>query len=278
MAEPFPLAYSTLACPAWSLEQAAEAATTYGYSGLELRLLDGEIIPAELPPEGRRRIRDTLRSRELSLVGIGASTRFALADPAERAANGAELRRYLRLAHELECPLVRTFGGTAPAGVSEEQAVAWVAEGLEGPLAEAERLGVRIALETHDSFAHGAAVARVLDRLPHPLLGAIWDVLHPLRHGEPPEATWAALASRLLHVHIKDGAPDPAAARPEEWRLTLLGEGAVPGRAIVALLRANGYRGWLSAEWEKRWHPYLAEPEEALPQHAWTLRAWMEEQ
>jgi sugar phosphate isomerase/epimerase len=277
VAEPFPLAYSTLACPGWSLERAAEAAVAYGYAALELRLLDGAIIPADLPADGRRRVRDTLRAHGLGLAGIGASTRFALPDPAERAANLAELRRYLRLAHELGAPLVRTFGGQPPAEVGADQAAAWVAESLEGALAEAEALGVKIALETHDAFSRGAAVARVLDRLPHSQLGAIWDVLHPLRYSEPPEATWAALGKRLLHVHMKDGRPNPAAARPEDWALTLLGEGAVPGRAIVALLRAGGYRGYLCAEWEKRWHPQIAEPEVALPQHAAVLRAWMEE-
>jgi sugar phosphate isomerase/epimerase len=276
MADMFPLAYSTLACPGWSLEQAATAAVDYGYAALELRLLDGAIIPADLPAEGRRRVRDTLRSHGLGLIGLGASTRFALPDPDERAANIAELRRYLQLAHELESPMVRTFGGTTPAGTSDEQAAAWVAESLEGLLDEAASLGVRIALETHDSFSRGEALARVFDRLPSPQLGAIWDVLHPLRHGEPIEATWAALGPRLLHVHIKDGRPDPGAARPEDWALTLLGEGDVPGAAIIALLRDGGYHGYLSVEWEKKWHPQLAEPEVALPQHAQVLHRWME--
>lgn len=276
MADLFPLAYSTLACPGWSLERAAEAAAAYGYAALELRLLDGALIPADLPPDARRRVRDSLRQHGLGLVAIGASTRFALPDPAERFANAAELRRFLQLAHELGAPMVRTFGGQPPAGVGEAQAAAWVAESLEPLLADAEALGVKIALETHDAFARGAAAAAVLDRLPHPQLGAIWDVLHPLRHGEPPAATWAALGPRLLHVHMKDGRPDPAAARPEDWALTLLGEGAVPGRAIMGLLRDGGYHGHLCAEWEKRWHPQLAEPEVALPQHAAVLRSWME--
>ncbi len=276
MTDLFPLAYSTLACPGWSLEQAADAAVTYGYSALELRLLDGVIIPADLPVEERQRVRDVLRDRSLGLVGIGASTRFAMPDPDERAANVAELRRYLQLAYDLETPIVRTFGGPAAAGVSDEQALAWVLESLEALLVEAEELGVQIALETHDSFARGAQVAQVLDRLPHPRLGAIWDVLHPLRHGEPLETTLASLGPRLIHVHMKDGRPDPAAAQPEDWELTLLGEGAVPGAAIVALLQAGGYRGYLSVEWEKHWHPQLAEPEVALPQHAQVLRSWME--
>jgi sugar phosphate isomerase/epimerase len=275
MPHTFPLAFSTLGCPGWTLEQAAAFAEAQGYVALELRLLDADLIPADLPQAGRRRIVDALRRHGLSCVGVGGSTRFASPDPAERAAQADELRRNLQLAHDIGAPMVRTYGGTTPAGASEDDAVDWVVAGLELALPEAERLGVKVAIETHDSFCRGATTARVLERLPHPSLGVIWDVLHPLRHGEPVEETWAHLRSRLLHVHIKDGRPDPAAARPEDWALTLLGEGVVPVPAILATLRDGGYDGMLSVEWEKKWHPELVDPEVALPQHAALLREWM---
>lgn len=276
MADLFPLAYSTLACPGWSIERAAAAATADGYVALELRLLDGAIIPADLGAQERRRIRRVLHDNGLGLAGIGASTHFATPDQAERAANIAQLRRYLQLANELEAPMVRTFGGAFP-DVSEVDAVGRVTESLAQLLDDAAALGVTIGLETHDAFSRGTTVAMVLDQLPHPRLGAIWDVLHPLRHGEPLETTWAAIGSRVIHVHVKDGRPNPAAAQPENWALTPLGDGLVPGAEIVALLRKSGYRGYLCAEWEKHWHPSLAEPEVALPQHARTIRAWMVE-
>jgi sugar phosphate isomerase/epimerase len=276
MADRWPLAFSTLACPAWSLERAAEFAAAEGFAALELRLLDGALIPADLPPEGRRRVRDVARQHGLTVIGLGASTRFTAPEPTEREAQSAELIRFLELASELEAPLVRTYGGTIPAGVAEEEALDWVVAGLEAVLPRAEALGVSVALETHDSFSRGAMTARVLERLPHGRLGVIWDVLHPLRHGEPVEETWRLLGSRTLHVHIKDGRPNPAAARPEEWALTLLGEGAVPVPAILRLLADGGYTGQLSVEWEKHWHPELEEPELALPQHARVLRGWME--
>jgi fatty-acyl-CoA synthase len=34
-----------------------------------------------------------------------------------------------------------------------------------------------------------------------------------------------------------------------------------------------GYRGYVSVEWEKKWHPELADPEVALPQHLEWLRS-----
>ena len=42
---------------------------------------------------------------------------------------------------------------------------------------------------------------------------------------------------------------------------------------IFATLHAQGYDGWYTFEWEKRWHPELAEPEIALPAGAAFVRA-----
>ena len=41
----------------------------------------------------------------------------------------------------------------------------------------------------------------------------------------------------------------------------------MPVIQMLGLLAAGGYRGWISVEWEKRWHPEIAEPQVALPQH-----------
>src|SRR5205085_2226853 len=65
--------------------------------------------------------------------------------------------------------------------------------------------------------------------------------------------------------------------RADGWQLVLLGEGEVPVRDMLGLLSAGGYQGWVSVEWEKRWHPEIAEPEVALPQHLAVLGTWMRE-
>jgi sugar phosphate isomerase/epimerase len=97
--------------------------------------------------------------------------------------------------------------------------------------------------------------------------------LHPFRAGETAEEALRNVGDRLVHVHIKDGQRPPDGG--PNWTLTLLGEGDVPTPAILQALHAAGYNGWLAVEWEKKWHPYLAEPELALPQHAQLLRQWL---
>jgi sugar phosphate isomerase/epimerase len=253
-----PLAFSTLACPDWSLERAAEMAQTHGYAGIELRLLDGQTIEADIGPAARRRVRTVLEAAGLPAVALDTSVRLAGGDGAAR-----ELRSLLELAAEWGSPMVRVFGGDAPGGPAAMATV------LEAAVPDAERLGVSIAVETHDALSSARAVADLLALVPSPAAGALWDVLHTWRMGEAPDLVARLFGDRLLHVHVKDGRPRGGA----DWELVPLGEGTVPMARSLRALRDGGYRGWLSVEWEKRWHPELAEPEVALPQHAAALAA-----
>lgn len=266
------LAFSTLACPDWTFEQGIEAAQRYGYAGLELRLLDGEIISSALTREQRQRVRALAQQANLPIIGLDTSLRVAQTDADMRAQQIREGVALLELAHDLEAPFIRVFAGP-PGGIYEEEAIAGALATLE-PLAQrGQQLGVAIALETHDAFSSSAAVAQVLNHIQDPLVGALWDFLHPYRVGETAQETAQHLGGRLLHVHVKDG--QRPQEKYQEWKLTLLGEGDVPTLSMLAALQATGYQGWLSVEWEKKWHPELAEPEVALPQHIAQLREYL---
>lgn len=267
----YPLAWSTLGSPGWSFEQTVAQAAANGYQALEVRMLDGQIIPSNLSAERRRQMKAVLQQHNIGIIGLGLSTRFSSPDPAERQANVDELRRYLELANELEAPMVRTFGGNVIDGQTIDQTIDWVAQGLLAGVATAEAQGVTIVLETHDAFCRGAEVARVLAQVDSPHVAAVWDIHHPYRMGESIDETWRLIGSRVKHVHIKDGIQRADGS----WQLVLLGKGELPCQATIKLLYDKGYRGYLSAEWEKKWHPEIEEPEVAMPQHAQIMRQWV---
>jgi sugar phosphate isomerase/epimerase len=260
------LAFSTLACPAWRLERAVQAALDCGYAGIELRLLDGEIIEPTLSRGERGRVRALTAGAGLPIVAVDTSIRLAGADP-ERAA--ADVRAFLDLAAGWESPLIRVFGGEPPAGHDREQVAEGMARLLASVARDAERAGVGIAVETHDALSSAEAVAALLARVASPAVGALWDILHTFRVGETPQRAAEVLDGRLLHVHVKDGRRRDGETA---WDLVLLGDGEVPTGRCLRALRDRGYEGWLSVEWEKRWHPEIADPEVALPQHASALR------
>jgi sugar phosphate isomerase/epimerase len=294
------IAFATLGCPNWDLPTIARRAAEYGYDGVELRGVAGQHVAPDLTLPERTEVRRLFADHGVEIAGIMAYTRFAGAvERAEQRRQEETLVRFVELAADLGAPVVRTFGGDLPkegAGAGDwPSAVARVAESLNNCAPAAEDHGVAIALETHDAFSLGAGVADVLAVVPSPAVGALWDLLHPFRHGEAPEETAALLRGRVKHVHAKDGRPHSppveafdAEARggesgrprsensgPADWALVEVGKGSVPTLRMLQLLLDGGYDGYISLEWEKQWHPELAEPEEAFPSQARVLRGYL---
>lgn len=270
----FPLAFSTLACPQWSLEQAAAAARQYGYAGLELRLLDGELVQPVPSAETTRRVKSVFNSPDFQLVCLDTSVSVAQPHRAVRSQQVEQARQFLELAATWNAPFIRVFA-MPPKECTQAEALAAAAETLAQLVEYCHITKVSIALETHDAFSSSRDVEQVLNAVGDARVGVLWDVIATYGAGEPLAESAERLRPYLLHVHVKDGVPPAISA--DDWKLTLLGEGQVPVRAALTTLEQIGYKKWLSVEWEKKWQPLLAEPEIALPQYAEGLRAYFRE-
>jgi sugar phosphate isomerase/epimerase len=274
LGSPIRIAFSTLAFPDAPLSSAVSLGRRWGYAGVELRLIDGELIDPSMPAADRDRVKRTVTAAGLPVVAVDSSIRLTDDDP------GPQLRRFLELASDWESPLVRVFGGAlAPADPARRGQLRAAARVLEASVPLAKRLGVAIGVETHDDFSASSTVAELLALADPDSVGAVWDSHHPHRMGERPPEVYANLGGRILLAQVKDARRNPAGqgGGGDDWQLVLLGEGEVPVRQMLGLLAAGGYPHWISVEWEKRWHPEIEEPEVALPQHLALLARWMEE-
>jgi len=252
------IAFSTLGCPQWSLEQIIETARANGYDGVELRCYNGSLDLLKTLGEfagGPAGFRKRLARGGIEICCLDTSVR--LADTDESVSEGD---RMIDLAMVLGAPYLRVFGGEVPAGESRESCLARAAGKLAQLGKRAAPRGKRVLVETHDSFSTGAAVAALLEAAGSDGIGALWDLHHPYRTGETPEKTAALIARRTYHAHVKDSRKDSG--------YSLLGEGDVPLDELMGKLHAANYRGYLCLEWEKLWHAELPEPEVALPQGA----------
>ena len=264
------IAFSTLAFPDATLATAVSLGRSWGYAGVELRLVDGELIDGSMPAAARAEAKRTVAAAGLPIVAVDSSIRLTSDDP------GPELRRFLELASDWEAPLVRVFGGSLPGDEPARRLkLAEAARVLERAVGDAERLGVAIGVETHDAFSASSVVAELLAMVESEWVGAVWDSHHPYRVGEGAAAVYENIGRRTLLAQVKDARRAPE--REDGWQLVLLGEGEVPVREMLGLLAAGGYEGWISVEWEKRWHPEIEEPEVALPQHLKLLGTWMQD-
>lgn len=252
------LAFATLGCPNWKLEQIAANAKALGYDGVELRGTAGEHIGPDETPAERERIRTLFGRHGVSIACIMGYTRFTVTDPKVAADGMAALEKFIGVARDIGCPLIRVFGGHWE-GTDLAANVARVVAALKPMAAVAERSKVRLALETHDDWCVGADARAILDGVDSPAVGMCWDVANSF-FVEPLEKTLAAIRGRIFHVHFKD-----AALEGGKHASRLPGEGQVDLRRALTLLHESGYRDYLSFEWEKKWQPELAEPEVAFP-------------
>ena len=267
------LAFSTLGCPGWPLAKVVENAARYGFEGVELRGLAGELDLRKLPEfsaEHIERSRTLFEGAGIGIVSMDSSARLSQIGAEELRSNIKEAEDYIRLAAGIGAPLVRVFGGFIPESITLEDAVARLARRL-GKLGDlARERGVAIVVETHDSFLTGKLLSEVMKLTDHASVGVVWDVSNCFWTGEPVEETAALLAPYLRLVHIKDSVLDG-----REARLTFIGDGDVPIRHVLRLLAELGYDGYLSYEWEKVWQPDLPEPEQAFPQYTEKMRKYL---
>lgn len=257
------LAFSSLGCAEKSFSETVELAARLGYEGVELRGANGTMDlweSEEFAPENLPKLKQHLKDAKVALTDIGTSVNFSSCTKEGARKSLMEAQRFAEIAAELRTPYIRIFGGKVPEGISREECEKWVADGC-ALLGEVMKFyDVMPLLETHDDFSTGASVRRVLDLAGQENLGVLWDILHPYRWGEKPEETWELLKGRVRHVHVKDANTFDR----DGFDIALVGEGKLPVRWILKTLEENSYDGYLSLEWEKWWHPEIAEGETAF--------------
>ena len=74
---PSRIAFSTLAFPDATLAAAVSAGRRWGYSGVELRLIDGELIDPAMPAADRAQVRRTLAARLGVAIGVETHDAFS---------------------------------------------------------------------------------------------------------------------------------------------------------------------------------------------------------
>lgn len=276
------LGASTLGAPGEPLEEVIETLTGSSARWIELRAAPGTLADVALPGTARAQVLAALERSGIAVLAIASGVRVG--GPGADDDIVRDIEAHLRLAAELGARFVRVFPGIpietgpfdqVPTTLGDRAAAeSDAASRLSRAATLAGELGVRIALETHDSNPRGADLARILSQLdagPSAQIGVIWDLLHPWRVGEELATTWQHLGDRLVegrgYVQIKD------VASRTNLTPVLQGQGLVPLAEASDILSAGGYSGPLSLEWERTWYPEVPPLAVALPAAARAVRA-----
>jgi L-ribulose-5-phosphate 3-epimerase len=158
----------------------------------------------------------------------------------------------------LACPSMMIHGTRPAKDMSNEEGRRLYGKSLAKIAAVAKGSGLCICIENFGVYPHFTASARhcreVLD-IAGPELGFTFDNGNFLLGGDVPTAIFADLKDRIRHVHIKDmravaddEKPANVAADGTGYRGCYLGEGDARVKECIALLKQEGYQGWISAE------------------------------
>jgi sugar phosphate isomerase/epimerase len=267
------LSISTLACPAWTLDQIIDGVAAAGASGIDFRGVASEIDITRLPqfttelPETLRR----LQEKNLRLPCFNLSTTLITPDADRWESFLDETTRYAQLARATQTKFLRVFGGAVPGELSREAAADLARRHLRQISKIALAHECQILLETHDEWATSEQMLTLVHDFSPSEVGVLWDIEHPFRKGEAPTETATRLKAFIRQVHVKDSRRVDGRNSP-----TLLGEGELPIAECVRALRAIDYHGWYTLETEKRWRSEAPEPEQSLPQFVTYMRPLLE--
>ena len=267
-----PIGFSTLGCPAWSWRKILDFAEQNGFAAVELRGLEGtmdlpsrpEFAGAQIEPSKKE-----VASRGLHISCVSSSANMHDTGP-EHEKQLADARRFIDLAARLGAPYVRVFGNKLVG--PRDAAVEHIAASLGELGGYAAPKSVTVLLESHGDFTNSAILRDILEKVASPHVGLLWDAHNTFVEGsEDPAITVSQLGKYIRHTHLKDSRTENG-----QDHYVLTGRGEVPVKRQVELLFAAGYTGYYSFEWEKAWHPEIAEPEVAIADFARVMAQYLE--
>jgi sugar phosphate isomerase/epimerase len=258
------LSFSTLGCPAWTFSKVLQHASANRYDGIEIRGIKGDLDLPNNPLFAASNIASTRREvedKKLKIVNLGSSANMHFLDPKKRQSNLDDAKKYIDLAHQLDCPFIRVFPNDLPKDQDEKATIDAIINSLQELGNFARSSGVKVLLESHGKVIKSNMLLHIMQEANHTNVGLVWDFFNMWSvTKEAPAEMYNQLKKYILHTHIKD-----AMLTEKGETYTLLGEGNAPVKEALHALKSGGYTGYYSFEWEKLWHPEIQEPEIAIP-------------
>jgi sugar phosphate isomerase/epimerase len=163
------------------------------------------------------------------------------------------LQKAIRFAAAIGAPVVNTDEGIRPPWVSLEDAFHVMKYTLTTILQTAERYGVYVGIEPHQSISRTTeGLLRIATLVKSPRLRVNYDTGNAYLAGEDPYVGLKAVQHLLVHAHAKDIAIKQAEAEKGKVTGTAVGcacgDGVIDWAKVIAILRQGGYDGVLSVE------------------------------
>ncbi|MFN0167953.1 MAG: sugar phosphate isomerase/epimerase family protein [Bryobacteraceae bacterium] len=242
-------------CEDKSFGEGARRAAGMGYKYLEPLLHNGRELLSEAGyfhsvsmDEEPLEIKDILDENGLKPSGVSAHCPLMRPE-----ISVPYLQKAIRFAAALGAPVVNTDEGIRPSWLDLEDAFVIMTYTLTQALRVAERYGIYIAIEPHQSITKTTqGLLQIATLVDSPWLRINYDTGNAYLGGEDPYQGLKEVAHRVVHVHAKDislGQSDV-----ERGQVTgtpvgcACGDGVIDWTRIIGILRDNSFDGVLSVE------------------------------
>ncbi|MDH5794869.1 MAG: sugar phosphate isomerase/epimerase, partial [Candidatus Bathyarchaeota archaeon] len=162
------------------------------------------------------------------------------------------LKKAIRFAKLAGAEIVNTSEGPKPEYLTEEEGFQVMKFNLKSVLRMAKNFDIKLTIEPHNIYTvQTDTMLRILNLVPSDMLGVNFDTGNVTLFGTDPLEMLDAVIDKVMHFHLKDLDRETF----EKYRGmtgipfgTTIGEGIVPIKESINLLKKAGFDGELSVE------------------------------
>ena len=270
----YPIAGHTMGTPEYTVCEAIELLHKMGADGVEIVVQDDykSGLPTHCSREILEQVKQCAQDNHIQIICLTPyNSYFNSLDEAVRQKELAAIEDVIGYCDFLGAKYIRIYGGNLVAGDTEKLEERWakLVESLRYLGDKAAEKGVTLVVENHfNTMAVSAKQsAKLMEDVNHPAVRILYDQANLAFTGN--EDYVQALQTQqqyVAYMHVKDlvfkegvafTSSDVAHPKEEERNVytRIVGEGVLPWPEILRAVKERGYDGWLSLEYERRWHP-----------------------
>lgn len=250
------IAFSTLGCPEWSWADITAMAKDLGFDGIEIRGVENELHASKIKeflPKNVSNTKAKLKDMGLDIPCLTSSS--CLFDEVNIEEQMGEAQEYIDTASMVGTKYVRVLGD-GQAEPKGDISLNFLADSLNRLAVYAKEKNITVLVETNGALSSSEKMVKLMEKTNNPNIAVLWDIHHPYRFmNESVEETYSKLKDFIKHIHIKD-----SIIKDGQVKYKMTGYGDVPVEQAIKLLMKDGFDGYISYEWVKRWCAELEDP------------------
>lgn len=271
---PYKIAGHTMGTPEYTVCEAIELLSWIGADGVEIVVQDGykSGLPRYASQEELAKIKKCAEDFHIQIIALTPyNSRFDSLDEKVRQAEIADIRKVVDYCEYFGAKYIRIYGGNRAAGdnVQIPDRRAKLVDSMRTLGDYAQSKGVTLVIENHFNTMTVSAKesAELMKEINHPAVRVLYDQANlAFTENEGYEEAVALQQDYVVYMHVKDlvfkegvGFSSGDVSHPDESERNvytrIVGQGVLPWQKVLSLVHQKGYDGWLSLEYERRWHP-----------------------